>query len=113
MVNFCTMRPCARAKTEARDYRQLAERGGNEAREGDCRGDIENPKNHNILILIDFTKKNGAAEGTRTPDPIITNDVLYQLSYCGLLLVCASIGPTWPETSALGPSLLREPAYCK
>ena len=27
--------------------------------------------------------KNGAAEGTRTPDPIITNDVLYQLSYSG------------------------------
>lgn len=26
---------------------------------------------------------NGAAEGTRTPDPIITNDVLYQLSYSG------------------------------
>src|ERR1041385_8984020 len=26
----------------------------------------------------------GAARGTRTPDPIITNDVLYQLSYCGL-----------------------------
>ena len=26
----------------------------------------------------------GAAEGTRTPDPIITNDVLYQLSYCGV-----------------------------
>ena len=25
----------------------------------------------------------GAAEGTRTPDPIITNDVLYQLSYSG------------------------------
>ena len=25
----------------------------------------------------------GAARGTRTPDPIITNDVLYQLSYCG------------------------------
>jgi hypothetical protein len=33
-------------------------------------------------------KKNGAAEGTRTPDPIITNDVLYQLSYSGILL-CA------------------------
>ena len=29
----------------------------------------------------------GAAEGTRTPDPIITNDVLYQLSYSGILLV--------------------------
>ncbi len=28
-------------------------------------------------------KKGGAAEGTRTPDPIITNDVLYQLSYSG------------------------------
>ncbi len=27
----------------------------------------------------------GAAEGTRTPDPIITNDVLYQLSYSGTL----------------------------
>ena len=27
--------------------------------------------------------KLGAARGTRTPDPVITNDVLYQLSYCG------------------------------
>ena len=27
----------------------------------------------------------GAARGIRTPDPIITNDVLYQLSYCGFL----------------------------
>ena len=30
-----------------------------------------------------FRKISGAAEGTRTPDPIITNDVLYQLSYSG------------------------------
>ena len=30
-----------------------------------------------------FINKFGAAEGTRTPDPIITNDVLYQLSYSG------------------------------
>jgi hypothetical protein len=29
---------------------------------------------------------NGAARGTRTPDPVITNDVLYQLSYCGKTL---------------------------
>ncbi len=29
--------------------------------------------------------RTGAAEGTRTPDPIITNDVLYQLSYSGFL----------------------------
>jgi hypothetical protein len=28
---------------------------------------------------------NGAAEGTRTPDPLITNEVLYQLSYRGRL----------------------------
>ena len=27
--------------------------------------------------------ESGAAEGTRTPDPIITNDVLYHLSYSG------------------------------
>src|SRR5829696_3358460 len=26
----------------------------------------------------------GAARGIRTPDPLITNEVLYQLSYCGL-----------------------------
>ena len=62
MVNCCTMRPCARAKTEARDDGQLAEGGGNEAGEGDYREGEENPKNHNILILIDFIKKHGAAE---------------------------------------------------
>ena len=28
-------------------------------------------------------EKSGAARGIRTPDPIITNDVLYRLSYCG------------------------------
>ncbi len=27
--------------------------------------------------------KDGAARGIRTPDPLITNEVLYQLSYCG------------------------------
>jgi hypothetical protein len=35
---------------------------------------------------IYFNKINGlrgAARGIRTPDPIITNDVLYRLSYCG------------------------------
>ena len=30
-------------------------------------------------------RKGGAARGIRTPDPVITNDVLYQLSYCGKL----------------------------
>ena len=28
----------------------------------------------------------GAAEGTRTPDPRITNAMLYQLSYCGTVV---------------------------
>jgi hypothetical protein len=28
--------------------------------------------------------RNGAAREIRTPDPIITNDVFYQLSYCGI-----------------------------
>ena len=43
---------------------------------------------HDPPIQYHFTRfeKNGAAEGTRTPDPIITNDVLYQLSYSGTLL---------------------------
>ena len=36
-----------------------------------------------ILIYNDNIEKTGAAEGIRTPDPIITNDVLYRLSYCG------------------------------
>lgn len=34
----------------------------------------------------------GAARGNRTPDPVITNDVLYRLSYCGLLLL-----DQWPQ----------------
>jgi hypothetical protein len=28
-------------------------------------------------------ENNGAARGIRPPDPLITNEVLYQLSYCG------------------------------
>jgi hypothetical protein len=31
------------------------------------------------------TLKNGAAKRIRTPDPRITNALLYQLSYCGAL----------------------------
>ena len=33
---------------------------------------------------LQLSEVGGAAEGTRTPDPIITNDVLYQLSYSGV-----------------------------
>ena len=39
------------------------------------------PKGGRFVVV--FQKNTGAAEGTRTPDPIITNDVLYQLSYSG------------------------------
>ena len=35
----------------------------------------------------DYPEKNGAGDRTRTYDPIITNDVLYQLSYTGILLL--------------------------
>ena len=31
-------------------------------------------------------RENGAGEGTRTPDPLITNQMLYQLSYAGLAI---------------------------
>src|SRR4051794_13311416 len=49
----------------------------------------------------------GAAGGTRTPDPRITNALLYQLSYCGLLVcrdaVCgASILRCQPLAGACG-----------
>ena len=44
-----------------------------------------------VGLLCGLSEKDGAAEGTRTPDPIITNDVLYQLSYSGILL---GTGPT-------------------
>jgi hypothetical protein len=35
----------------------------------------------------------GAARGIRTPDPLITNEVLYQLSYCGDGWGCISPTP--------------------
>lgn len=36
------------------------------------------------LVAVSARREYGAGEGTRTPDPIITNDVLYQLSYTGV-----------------------------
>ena len=45
--------------------------------------DDRHPLTDNILIFLNNWSESGAAEGTRTPDPIITNDVLYQLSYSG------------------------------
>jgi hypothetical protein len=46
---------------------------------------------------LSILKRRGAANRTRTCDPVITNDVLYQLSYCGG--PNASLGPR-PETPA-------------
>ena len=45
--------------------------------------------------------KAGAARGIRTPDPVITNDVLYQLSYCGELFQACS-GTLISAAPALG-----------
>lgn len=53
------------------------------------------------------TERNGAAEGTRTPDPNITNVVLYQLSYCGVPLFeagggCQAAGKLRPMSPVIG-----------
>ena len=55
---------------------------------------------HTALFSISWTSPNvagfcfGAARGIRTPDPIITNDVLYQLSYCGFSSARRLMRPT-------------------
>jgi hypothetical protein len=36
------------------------------------------------ISIFSAERNIGAARGIRTPDPVITNDVLYQLSYCGV-----------------------------
>jgi hypothetical protein len=41
------------------------------------------PPGYEWLPFRSVQTRYGAARGTRTPDPVITNDVLYQLSYCG------------------------------
>jgi hypothetical protein len=42
------------------------------------------PKRYRLYVA-DFTNFFGAAKRIRTPDPRITNALLYQLSYCGAL----------------------------
>jgi hypothetical protein len=49
-------------------------------------GRIDPPLGATVLKTKNFSaweKLIGAARGIRTPDPLITNEVLYQLSYCG------------------------------
>ncbi len=53
-----------------------------------CEGAIRKTGNINQLILLSKTpllkEFSGAPRETRTPDPLITNQVLYQLSYKGI-----------------------------
>ena len=53
-----------------------------------------------LLKRPDYLWISGAAEETRTPDPIITNDVLYQLSYSGTFLVPLLL---WPDPAEVNP----------
>ena len=43
----------------------------------------------------------GAGEGIRTPDPLITNQMLYQLSYAGLLRVLKQLHHSAQPLSSL------------
>ena len=49
---------------------------------------------------------NGAREGTRTPDQLITNQLLYQLSYSGLMM--RNHGFDFPDVT---PMLNKELPY--
>ena len=58
-------------------------------------------------VAAESLEKAGAARGIRTPDPIITNDVLYRLSYCGIGANGAGIEARWlrPVLNANDPAL--------
>jgi hypothetical protein len=45
---------------------------------------------------LKFKEEDGAARGIRTPDPLITNEVLYQLSYCGIATLRSERPPSYP-----------------
>jgi hypothetical protein len=58
----------------------------------------------------DPDQKFGAARGIRTPDPVITNDVLYRLSYCGETAVSdIGCGLPWQGKRAGDAVLFEEP----
>jgi hypothetical protein len=48
-------------------------------------------ENTSVTYVFTFTNFYGAAKRIRTPDPRITNALLYQLSYCGMRSKRASI----------------------
>ncbi|CDO35710.1 conserved hypothetical protein [Novosphingobium sp. KN65.2] len=73
----------------------------------DQRAALSGRKSVCFLWKLSF-RENGAAEGTRTPDPNITNVVLYQLSYCGV-----PGGPIMVRTEDRGRPLPGRMGSCK
>jgi hypothetical protein len=59
---------------------------------------------HSFPSSATFAAKdgNGAARGIRTPDPLITNEVLYQLSYCGIANVAIREAALLPPRLPVG-----------
>jgi hypothetical protein len=56
---------------------------GQAARSSECIQTQEQYDDMQNVLQNDNTRSAGAANRIRTCDPVITNDVLYQLSYCG------------------------------
>jgi hypothetical protein len=56
-----------------------------------------------IFVACEIELSAGAARGIRTPDPIITNDVLYQLSYCGFAKKTKDLGKIASPSKPLVP----------
>ena len=56
--------------------------------------------------MLRFVLRSGAGDRTRTYDPIITNDVLYQLSYTGALAAISIVPITGKDLKRFG-CLLR------
>src|SRR3954462_12778456 len=63
---------------------------------------FSNPRHRQLESRSAVRDGNGAARGIRTPDPLITNEVLYQLSYCGIAIVAIREAALLPPPPALG-----------
>src|SRR3954462_11444657 len=63
---------------------------------------FSNPRHRQLESRSAVRDGNGAARGIRTPDPLITNEVLYQLSYCGVTIVRSEEGDLIASTLPLG-----------
>src|SRR5262249_56708640 len=84
---------------------------------------LRQPERHEVVTHVSGTIRYlcvrsghispGAARGIRTPDPIITNDVLYRLSYCGIndLAETGLSCPCPQTTSGIAGILARASGY--